>query len=109
MGNALVLSRAHSLGAIPFFTAPPGFEAPMTLSDSDALRCRPKTLQAPCVPPRWPAAGPGAAFGAFDGATRSLGHLEGIVIRKFKCQWLRSNIRSALRKKLGRTLLQSPS
>ena len=36
----------------------------------NALRLRPQTLQASCVPSRWPAAVPGAAVGASDGSLR---------------------------------------
>ena len=64
---ALVLTRAYSLRAISVWPAPSDFEA-MPLRN--ALRLRPQTLQASCVPPRWVAAGPGAAVGASDGSLR---------------------------------------
>jgi len=61
-------SRARSLlGCDLALTAPSGFEA---MPFTDALRCRPETLQAFRVPPRWRAAGPGATVGASDGSLR---------------------------------------
>ncbi len=68
------LSRTASLLSRSLLTCelvqcrPSHFEA-MPLRN--ALRCRPKTLQAPCAAPRWPAAGLGAAVGASDGSLRS--------------------------------------